>query len=128
MYNKHIVTPLTATLLSVIVALAAAWARPSSSSFPAQGTGAEKTLTGTLSDSKCKGRIDRKAVTLASCARQCTHFEGADYVLLVGDAVCVLDGHRNELDKFAGGRATITGRVNGNNIALDSVTSVNKHG
>ena len=32
-------------------------------------------------------------------------------MLLVGDTVYVLDGHRGELDKFAGGPATVTGRV-----------------
>ena len=96
-----------------------------------------------LTDSKCKGRIDRKAVTLSSCARQCVHREGADYVLLVGDAVYVLDGYRTravmsvteaqreasiskDLDKFAGGRATITGKVNGDHVLVDSVTSAKK--
>jgi hypothetical protein len=49
-------------------------------------------------------------------------------VLLVGDKVYVLDGHRAELDKFAGGRATVTGHVNGNKISVDSVSSLKKQG
>jgi len=90
--------------------------------------GIKQTLTGTISDSKCKGRVDRKNATLSSCTRQCTHWEGRDYVLLVGDAVYVLNGHKDDLDKFAGGRAVITGRVDGNTILVDSVSSAKKHG
>ena len=109
-------------------ALAPALAQPFKTSLPAQNAGAERTLTGTVGDSKCKGQIDRKAVTKMSCAIQCTHSEGREYVLVMSDAVYVLIGHRSDLDKFAGGRATITGRVDGNTVQVDSVSSVKRQG
>ena len=124
MHNNSIVRPIAVALLSLTATLTLAWSHPLTDSLPAQGSDSVKTLTGIVTDSKCKGRIDRKAVTLSSCARQCTHWEGADYVLLVGDAVYVLEGHRDDLDKFAGGRATVTGMLNGNKLAVDTVTKV----
>ena len=80
MYNKSVVKQLAATLLVLTAAQGSAWARPSSEPVLAQNPAPDKTLTGMVTDSKCKGHIDRKAVTLSSCARQCTHFESADYV------------------------------------------------
>ncbi len=129
MNNKSIAKPSIAAVLALTAALGPAWAQSSKLSLPAQTSGAEQTLTGTVGDSKCKGQtLDRKAVTLLSCTHLCTHLEGRDYVLATRDAVYVLNGHRNELDKFGGGRATITGRVDGNTVLVDSVTSVKKQG
>lgn len=139
MNNKRTVSSLIAGTLSLIATIAPVWSQSAPGSLPVQNE--EKTLTGMVTDSKCKGRIDRKAVTLSSCARQCVHREGADYVLLVGKAVYVLDGYRavvsttkirreaqimNDLDKFAGGRATIIGKVNGDHILVESVTAATK--
>jgi hypothetical protein len=128
MYTKSVLGQFAVALLSLTTVMGSTWARPSGKPLPAQNTGTEKTLTGMVTDSKCKGRIDRKGVTLSSCARLCTHSEGAAYVLLVGNTVYVLDGQMNELDKFAGGRATITGQVNGNRVSVESVTSAKKQG
>jgi hypothetical protein len=126
MNNKSIAKPSIAAVLALTAVLAPAWAQPS---LPAQNSGAEQTLTGTVGDSKCKGQtIDRKAVTLLSCTHICTHSEGRDYVLRMGNSVYVLVGHRNDLDKFGGGRATVTGRLDGNTILVDSVSSVKKQG
>jgi hypothetical protein len=128
MNNKSIAKPSIAAVLALTAALGPAWAQTSRTSLSAQNDGAERTLTGTVGDSKCKGQIDRKGVTKLSCTIQCTHSEGRDYVLVMDDAVYVLDGHRSDLDKFAGGRATITGRVDGNTVMVDSVSSVKKQG
>lgn len=129
MNAKSIAKPSIAAVLALTAALAPAWAQPSKLSLPAQTSGAEQTLTGTVGDSKCKGQtIDRKAVTLLSCTYICTHSEGRDYVLATRDAVYVLKGHTRDLDKFGGGRATVTGRVDGNTILVDSVSSVKKQG
>jgi len=128
---KFIAKPTAAAVLALTAALAPAWAQLSKAPLPAQTStmdGMEQTLTGTISDSKCKGTVDRKTQTLASCARQCTHFEGRDYVLLMGNTVYVLNGHKSDLAKFAGGRAVITGRVDGNTVLVDSVSSAKKHG
>ena len=52
--------------------------------------------------------------------------DGAEYALVVGRTVYILEGHGGELDKFAGGQATIRGRVNGNKILVDSVAAKQK--
>ena len=127
MNNKSVGKPSVAAVLALTAALGPVWARPSTIALPAQTSGAEQTLTGTVGDSKCKGQaIDRKAVTLLSCTYICTHSEGRDYVLATKDAVYVLKGHSRDLDRFGGGRANVTGRVDGNTILVDSVSSVKK--
>ena len=129
MNNKSIAKPSIAVVLALTAALGPAWARPSTIALPTQTSGTEQTLTGTVGDSKCKGQtMDRKNLTLLSCTYICTHSEHRDYVLVTKDAVYVLNGHRSDLDKFGGGRATITGRVDGNTILVDSVSSVKKQG
>ena len=87
--------------------------------------GSTEELTGIVSDATCQGRHNRKAVTNYGCTRKCVE-DGADYALVVGQTVYILEGHRTELDKFAGGRATISGRVTENRILVDSVTAVKK--
>jgi hypothetical protein len=129
MHTNSIAKQSIAAVLALTAALAPAWAQSSKLSLPDQTSGPERTLTGTVGDSKCKGQtIDRKNVTLLSCTYLCTHSERRDYVMVTRDAVYVLNGHRNELDKFGGGRATITGRVDGNTVLVDSVSSVKKQG
>ena len=124
---KSVTKPSIASVLALTAALAPAWAQPSRTSLPAQNSGAEQTLTGTVGDSKCQGRtLDRKNVTLLSCTHLCTHSEGRDFVLVTGDSVYTLTGHRNELDKFGGGRATITGHIDGSTVVVDSVSPVKK--
>ncbi len=128
MNNKSIAQPSIAAL-ALTAALGSAWARHSTTSLPAQTSGAEQTLTGTVGDSKCKGQtMDRKNLTLLSCTYICTHSEHRDYVLVTRDAVYILNGHGSDLDKFGGGRATITGHVDGNTVLVDSVSSVKKQG
>jgi hypothetical protein len=101
------------------------WPNNFSTPVPNRDAGVEEQLTGLVSDAICKGMHFRKALTPFSCTLKCVH-DGADYSLVVGDKVYVLEGHRAELDKFAGGRATIRGQVNGNRIAVDSVTKAEK--
>ena len=87
------------------------------------GSAAE--LTGIVSDATCQGRHNRKAVTNYGCTRKCVE-DGADYALVVGRTVYILEGHRADLDKFAGGRATVSGGVTENRVLVDSVTAVKK--
>jgi hypothetical protein len=129
MNNKSIAKSSIAAVLALTAALGPAWAQSSKLSLPAQRSGAEQTLTGTVGDAKCKGQtLDRKNVTLLSCTYVCTNSEHRDFVLVTRDEVYVLNGHRSELDKFGGGRATISGRVDGNTVQVDSVSSVKKQG
>ena len=89
-------------------------------------SGSEKTLTGIVTDSYCKGRQLQKGQTQFSCTLKCVHQEGRDYVLVVGNEVYVLNGPRAELDKFAGGRATITGNVSDGTLTVEQVTTAKK--
>lgn len=124
MRKKRIARSLAVVTLSLAATLAPA--RAQSSSSPAQNSRSERTLTGIVSDSSCKGQHFRKAQTQFSCTLKCVHEEGRDYVLVVGSEIYVLDGPRAEIDKFAGGRATITGHLNGSKLTVDSVTATKK--
>jgi hypothetical protein len=126
---KFITKPAALAVLALTSALAPAWAQPSKAPLPAQNVmmdGMEQTLTGLVTDAKCKGRVDRKGATLFSCARQCTHWEGQNYVLMIGDTAYVLNGHKDDLDRFAGQKAAITGHFNGNILEVDSVSKAQK--
>lgn len=118
---------LSRLLITGIVSLAAvsapAWAQVAGNPG---GSGSEQTLTGFVSDSYCRGRQLWKAQTWFSCTLKCVHEEGRDYVLVVGNQIYVLDGPRAELDKFAGGRATITGQLHDNKLTVVSVTAARK--
>ena len=92
---------------------------------PSRNATAGEELTGLVSDAICKGMHFRKALTPFSCTLKCVH-DGADYALVVGDTVYVLEGHRAELDRFAGGRATVRGHLNGERFTVDSVTKAEK--
>ena len=129
MYNKPIARPIGLAAVSLTVALASVWAGPTSSSLLPQNSGGEQMQTGFVSDSICKVRNfphGHKGVTRYSCTLECVHHEGADYVLVVDDSVWILDGHASDLDKFAGGRASVTGRVEGSRVAVESVTAARK--
>ncbi len=106
MYNHSISSLLSTALLSLTAALAPVWAQAPSNLPPAENSGLEKTLTGTVCDVVCKGWHNRKGQTNYSCSLQCIE-DGADYVLVVAKTLNILQGHRTELDKFAGGRATV---------------------
>jgi hypothetical protein len=112
------------TIFEVLVLVSFAIGQTTSPT-PNRDAGAEEELTGLVSDAICKGMHFRKALTPFSCTLKCVQ-EGADYSLVVGDKVYVLEDHRPELDKFAGGRATIRGQVNGNRITVDSVAKAEK--
>jgi hypothetical protein len=126
MRNDKISRSLATVVVSLAAALAPAWAQLSSSPTPAQSLGSEKTLTGIVSDSYCKGRQLQKGQTQFSCTLKCVHEEGRNYVLVVDNDVYVLNGPRAELDKFAGGRATITGNVNDGTLTVEQVTTAKK--
>ncbi|HJT70599.1 MAG TPA: hypothetical protein VJ731_10390 [Terriglobales bacterium] len=123
--RDKIARSLTTSIVLLAAMLAPAWAQIPGNPVPAV-SGSEQTLTGIVSDSYCKGRQLRKAQTWYSCTLKCVHEEGRDYVLVVGDQIYVLEGPRAELDKFAGGRATITGQLNNNKLTVGSVMAAKK--
>ncbi|HZT74054.1 MAG TPA: hypothetical protein VE996_10410 [Terriglobales bacterium] len=84
-----------------------------------QASEAPQTYTGTVSDSMCgaKHEGDAKACTL-KCIDQ-----GAQWALVVGDKVYTLTGKTDDLKQFAGGRATVTGKLDADNGSIE-VTAV----
>ena len=117
---------IVASISEVLVLLSLAFgqtAAPVPSASP--DATAVQELTGIVSDGICKGRHNRKAVTQFGCTVKCVG-EGANYVLVVGDTVYILQGRRADLDKFAGGPVMVAGRVSGNTVVVDSITAVKK--
>jgi hypothetical protein len=117
-----IVTSISEVL--VLASLAFGQTTPTVPSVGRDSTAVQE-LTGIVSDGVCKGQHNRKAVTQFGCTLKCVG-DGADYVLVVGERVYILEGHKADLDKFAGGRATVAGRVNDDTVVVDSVTAIKK--
>jgi len=61
----------------------------------------------------------------AQCARACVK-SAADYALVVGDNVYTLKGDKAQIDKLAGERATVKGKLSGNTVAVESIAAASK--
>lgn len=91
--------------------------------LPALAAGKNQTLTGEVSDSMCgaKHQMPGKA---ADCTRACMK-HGSNYALVVGDKVYTLETSDqttlDKLDQLAGGKAKVTGQVDGTNVTVKSV-------
>jgi hypothetical protein len=83
--------------------------------------GATKTLTGAVSDSMCGKTHMMPGKSAAECAKECA--KDGDYALVVGSKVYTLKGHKDELEKFAGENATVTGKVTGTTVEVASVAA-----
>jgi hypothetical protein len=92
---------------------------------PAEASTAPKTLTGTVSDSMCGAHHMEKDKSAAECTRECVK-KGTKYALVVGKKVYTLEGHEAELDKVAGMKATVKGKVSGETVAVQSVAPAMK--
>jgi hypothetical protein len=80
----------------------------------------QETHEGMVTDTKCGAKHSANIAKNASdCVRICVH-GGANFALLEGDAVYVLNGDLDQLKKLAGQRAKITGALNGNKIEVAS--------
>ncbi len=85
---------------------------------PSAGT---TTLTGVVSDAMCGKHHTMQGISDAQCTRLCVK-AGSAYALVVGDKVYTLHGDSPDLDKYAGEKVTLKGRVNGTNVRVQSVT------
>ena len=83
---------------------------------------ASGTLTGIVSDAMCGAHHMAKDKSAAECTRECVK-QGTKYALVVGKKVYTLEGHEAELDKLAGMKATVKGKVSGETVAVQSVES-----
>jgi len=94
-------------------------------SKPEGSSTSTKTLTGTVSDAMCGAHHMEKGKTAAECTRDCVK-QGTKYALVVGEKIYTLEGHEPELDKVAGMKATIKGRVSGETLTVQSVVPAMK--
>jgi hypothetical protein len=78
-------------------------------------TSASTTLTGIVSDAMGGAHHMPKDKSAAECTRICVK-QGTKYALVVGKKVYTLEGHEAELDKVAGTKATVKGKVSGETL------------
>jgi len=101
-------------------------ANPAQSHNPApdKETGGEtRTFTGMITDSHCGARHSRNSdKTSAECAHLCVHSKGSHYVLVDGEEIHGLQGDRTQLDKLAGTRVNVVGRLVGDTIRVQSIS------
>jgi hypothetical protein len=90
-----------------------------------KGQSNPKTLTGVISDSMCGATHMLKDKSATECTRICVK-DGQSYSLLVGKDLYALTGHQAELDQLAGQKVTVTGKLNGNTLTVESVTPIKK--
>ena len=98
----------------------------SSSGKPANGSGASprKNFAGMITDSHCGARHTRFAdKTSAECARLCVRSKGSHYVLVDGEEIHGLQGDRTQLDRMAGIRVDVVGRLVGDTIRVESISA-----
>lgn len=88
----------------------------------ASGKQSAVTLTGIVSDSLCGSDHGTKAVGDAECTRMCVQL-GADYALVVGKKLYILEGHQPDLERFAGKQVRVRGRaLTRDTVLVDQVT------
>ena len=81
---------------------------------------AMQTYTGTVSDAMCGAKHTMGENDPAKCTRECVK-EGSKYALVVGTKVYTLQGETAGLDKYAGGKATVSGTKSGDMITVKAV-------
>jgi hypothetical protein len=81
-----------------------------------------QTLTGTVSDAMCGAHHMIQGATAAQCTRKCIK-QGSDFALVRDGQVYTLKGDKSQLDKLAGQKVTIKGKVNGTTITVDSIAA-----
>lgn len=78
------------------------------------GTAAgQQTLVGVVSDAMCKGNHGGKDP--AKCSMACVK-DGSPWALVVDKKVYTLEGRLSGIDRLAGGKAKVTGKVTGEKI------------
>ena len=91
----------------------------------AQPVSQHVTLTGYVSCTTCLLPNACKAQTRLSCVQWWVS-QGASYVLVVGNSHYRLSGADKELTKAAGDTVTVTGDLNGTELAVATVETVHK--
>ncbi len=79
-----------------------------------------KSWEGTVSDAMCGANHSGKPAD--KCTMGCVK-KGSDYALVVGDKVYTLKGKTEGLDKLAGAKAKVTGKMDKDTITVESVAA-----
>jgi hypothetical protein len=78
------------------------------------------TFVGLISDSACGPRHKFKDKSAEECTRYCVR-NGAQFALIAGGTVYILNGNTNDLGYLAGQKAKVTGTLKGDTITVSSV-------
>lgn len=85
---------------------------------------AQQNYEGMITDGQCGAKHSAKiGATAADCTRVCVH-SGEKFALVSGENVYLLEGESQSLKRVAGERATVVGTLNGNTIAVSSVSTL----
>lgn len=86
-----------------------------------------RTLTGTVSDTMCGKKHMMAGKSAVECTRECMKHKGDwTYALVVGDKVYSLAGDTKKFDTLAGQQVKVTGEVNDNKIAVQTISPIKR--
>jgi len=103
------------------------FAAPQSLDIPVQHlmAGNPQTFSGVVTDAHCGAKhTTETGQNAAGCTRLCVK-TGSSYALVSGETVLSLNGDAGFLDRFAGQRVKVWGSLEGSEIRVDSVESMN---
>jgi hypothetical protein len=105
----------------IIASIDAAAGRSAAASIIGKQDQSGIALSGVVTDSVCGGTHGTKTHGDAECTRVCVEL-GAGYALAIGKKTYALKGHEPELNRFAGDRVLVEGKVVGpDTVAVESV-------
>jgi len=123
--NRKQVLLNVAAFVAFSTVLTAAQMQTPASSKAGDSSAAPTVLTGTVSDSMCGAQHMEKGKSAAECTRECVK-GGTKYALVVGKKVYMLEGHEAELDKVAGMKAKVKGKMSAETLTVQSVVPAMK--
>ena len=108
---KIITRLLTIAIVSLAMAMATAWAAPT-------------TVTGILTDSMCTKKHMMPGKTDAECVRACVE-SGDKYVLVSAGKIYELKGNAKNLNTLAGQKVVVSGNRSGTMIKVNKISATN---
>jgi hypothetical protein len=120
-----IVVACAAAIVLAIVSATTALAVTTSDEPPAAEAKADaavrqRVLKGVVTDTSCSAKHVSEDKTAAECARTCVR-HGAQYALVSGEKMYLLDGNLADVDQLAGQRAEVMGSVDGDLVIVRSI-------
>ena len=107
-------------IISATTALAVTTEDPSPVQAKAETSVRQKVLKGVVSDTSCSAKHVSEDKTAAECVRACVR-HGAQYALISGERVYLLDGNLAEFDQLAGQRTEVVGLLEGDLLTVRSI-------